>query len=136
MITSSQILFKSFRILKLKDFKDLTTPCQYSKCLRKGGKTTWYSFILNVFGSICFLDIMFLCSKRKWELFLKRNAHYLRWMWRPWTCTSITYLQTRNSWRERLWIDAIPIAFISTLGSVALDAFASTCWCFSCYQCV
>jgi hypothetical protein len=33
--------------IRLEEFKDLT-PDQYSKCLKKGGKRTWYTLILEV----------------------------------------------------------------------------------------
>jgi hypothetical protein len=42
-------LVQSFGITKLEESKDLLTPDQYSNCLNKGGKGTWYTFILEAF---------------------------------------------------------------------------------------
>ena len=40
---------QSFGITKSEESKDLLTPDQYSNCLNKGGKRTWYTFILEAF---------------------------------------------------------------------------------------
>lgn len=38
--------------MELKDFKDNVSSYQYAKCLKKGGKGTWYTFKLEVFTQL------------------------------------------------------------------------------------
>ena len=40
---------QSFGIMKLEEFKDLLTPDQYTKCLKKGGKKTWFTFTFEFY---------------------------------------------------------------------------------------
>ncbi len=71
---------QSFGIRKLEEFKDLLTPDQYSKCLKKSGKGTWYTLTLEVFTQFLYkvgnLIHAKLCYSRCFANFFKLILYF------------------------------------------------------------